>query len=329
MLHRAPVTHVQLSVNITHSPCESTRLFSGSDSRMTLDSYFSKIPDTMTRPKGKKATTNKPASENEEQNKDANAMEATDDENASSAGSIDPNILQAMDRITNSMTKVIDTKAATRDQTTQIQALGVRVGKAEGRIASVEDTTESLLAKVTNLEKQISDMFEHMDDLENRGHRCNVRLTRLPEDTEGPDPVNFIEKWLNSYLNITTKNGRIKLDHAHRSLAPKPGPKQYPRPIIMKFHNFTDKQRVMNAAHRLRADPTQPVCTGPQISFFDNYSASMVKKHKAFDEVKDRLRKMNIDYALMYPATLKVTDNGTEKRFGMPEAGAAFADTLG
>lgn len=97
----------------------------------------------------------------------------------------------------------------------------------------------------------------------------------------------------------------------------------------MKFHNFTDKQRVMDAARRLGTDPDHPVRTGPRIYFFNDYSVAVVKKRKAFDEVKDQLKKINIGYALMYPATLKMTVNGTEKRFDTPESAAVFVKSLG
>lgn len=300
---------------------------------MSLENYFSKIPDNMPRTRTK-TIKSKPAQESTEQSEEANIMPAAEDEGANCCSSIDPNTLKALDKITDNITKVIDAKvdtvlAAIREQTTQIQALGARVGEAEGRIMSVEDATDSLQAKVTQLEKQVSGMLEHIDDLENRGRRCNVRLVGLPENAEGTDPVKFIETWLPSYLKITTKTGRIKLDRAHRSLAPKPDPKQRPRSIIMKFHNFSDKQRVMNAARRLGTEPDQPARNGPRISFFNDYSAAVVKKRKAFDEVKDRLKRINIDYALMYPATLKMTVNGVEKRFDAPEAAAAFLDSLG
>lgn len=99
----------------------------------------------------------------------------------------------------------------------------------------MEDTTDVLQAKVARLEKQISDMADHMDDLDNRSCRCNLRLVRLPEGTEGNNMVTFMETWLPSYLNLTTKSGKIKLDRAHRSLAPKPGTNQYARPIIRKL----------------------------------------------------------------------------------------------
>lgn len=64
-------------------------------------------------------------------------------EREDASSSTNSNILQAMDRITNCIMKAIDTKVDTvlvaiRDQRTQIQALGVQVGKPEGRMASVE-----------------------------------------------------------------------------------------------------------------------------------------------------------------------------------------------
>lgn len=102
--------------------------------------------------------------------------------------------------------------------------MATRVGDAETQISGVEDTMDVLQAKVTKLEKQITDMADHMDDLENRSRRCNLRLVRLPEGTEGKDLVT--ETWLPSSLNLKTKTGKNKLDHAHRSLAPRPGTNQ-------------------------------------------------------------------------------------------------------
>lgn len=293
---------------------------------MTLEYYFSKTSDNMTRQKKAKTTE----TEDEEH---GGVAQASAPEHASSSSNTDPNILKAMDNITENITKVLNAKidtvlAAIKDQTTQIQALGARVCEAEDRIASVETVADSLQSKVTRLEKQVSGMLEHIDDLDNRGRRCNVHLVGLPEGTEGPDPVRFIEKWLPDYLKMTTRKGRIKLDRAHRSMAPKPGPEQRSRPIILKFHNFADKQLVMNAARKLGSETGHLAHTGPRISFFNDFSAAVVKKRKAFDEIKYRLRKNSIDYALIYPATLKVMINGTERRFDTPEGAAAFAESL-
>ena len=297
---------------------------------MSLDDYFSKMPNA----KSKKKTAStvhasdivEPAAVEPEE---ANASETEAEETGSD---INPSILSALSKITDSITNSLDAKvdivlAAIHEQTSRIQALATRVGDAETRISNVEDTADVLQAKVAQLEKQVTDMADHMDDLENRSRRCNLRLVGLPEGTEGKDTVTFMESWLPSYLNLTTKNGKIKLDRAHRSLAPKPGTNQRARPIIMKLHNFADKQRVMAAARRLATQPNQPA-DRIRVSFFNDYSAAVAKKRKAFDEVKSSLRKKNVDYALLYPATLKLSVNGREKRFNTPEAAATYVESL-
>ena len=287
---------------------------------MSLDEYFLRMP----RPKSKKNSAS------EEHPSDATEPATVEPEDANEVGAtaeveepgsdVNPSILLALSKITDNITKLLDVKVNTvlaviHEQTSQIQALATRVDDAETRISGVEDTMDVLQAKVTKLEKQITDMADHIDDLENRSRRCNLRLVGLPEGTEGKDPVTFMETWLPFYLNLTTKSGKIKLDRAHRSLAPRPVTNQRARPIIMKLHNFTDKQRVMAVARRLGTEPNQPA-DRIRVSFFNDYSAAVAKKRKAFDEVKGCLRRKNVEYALLYPATLRLSVNGVVKRFG-------------
>lgn len=130
---------------------------------------------------------------------------------------------------------------------------------------------------------------------------------------------------------MNTKTGWLKLDRAHRSLAPKPGASQRPRPLIVKFHNFTDKQRVMEAARQFRSrgsNQDDPTHKGPRISFFNDYSVEVVRRCKAFDDIKAQLRKMNMDYVLLYPATPKVMVDGTQRRFDNPKEAALLLRSL-
>lgn len=100
-----------------------------------------------------------------------------------------------------------------------------------------------------------------------------------------------------------------------------------PRPVVRKFHNFTDKQRIMDAARCIGSDDIQR--QGPRVLFFNDYSAAVVRRRKAFDEVKAQLKRMKMDYALLYPATLKIMVNGSPKKLYTSEEAAAFIDSLG
>ncbi|KAL1268791.1 hypothetical protein QQF64_034154 [Cirrhinus molitorella] len=179
-------------------------------------------------PKAKKTVPKSSTISDVEQDANMDDASVTSREEESS----NTNFAQALDKLSENITKVIDEKvntvlSAISDQTVQLQALAERVGQAEERIAGVENSAESLQTTVADLQKKVSDMLAHIDDLENRGRRCNLRLVRLPEGTEGSDPVHFFEKWLPDYLKIATKAGRIKLDRAHRSsLVPLPGAAQ-------------------------------------------------------------------------------------------------------
>lgn len=89
---------------------------------------------------------------------------------------------------------------------------------------------------------------------------------------------------------MDAKGGQVKLERAHRSLMPKPGSDQRPRPVIIQFHAFPDKQRVM-AAVRRRAAGGDITVDGRKISFYNDLSAAVLCKRKELNEAKQHLKK--------------------------------------
>ncbi|RXN07809.1 LINE-1 type transposase domain-containing 1 [Labeo rohita] len=249
----------------------------------------------------------------------------------------DPNLIQAMKSMTDNIVAVIDAKISTvleaiDNQSSKIQSIVQRVQEAENRIDVTETTCTANETKIQLLEKRVRDLTEQVDDLENRGRRCNVRIIGLPEDTEGSNPVRFFEKWIPDYLQVDTKAGKLKLERGHRSLAPKPAQGGHPRPVIVRFHNFQDKQRVMTAATKLftlnsKQTSSPRDADALKISFFNDYSAAVVQKRRAFNEVKTPLRELQMEYALLYPATLSVKVGRARKKFVSPEEVISFLDS--
>lgn len=242
---------------------------------------------------------------------------------------LDPAFRQTIQEITANITRVIDEKLGPLSQTIQAHAQQLkkveeRTTETENRIAAAEHITESVETRVQVLEKQIQSMAEHIDDLENRGRRKNVRVIGLPEDAEGSNPTKFFESWIPDLLGLETKAGRVKIERAHRTLAPKPGPNQRPRPVLIRFHNFADKQRVLDAARRSGTVKYQE----SSIMFFQDLSAAVVRKRKGFEDVKKRLRDIGTKYMMLYPATLKIVHGGEARSFDSPAKAMAFVDTL-
>lgn len=66
-----------------------------------------------------------------------------------------------------------------------------RISEAETRISALEDTVGPAEGKLRAWGKQVRDMSEHIDDLENRGRRKNIRIVGLPEEVEGNNLTQF------------------------------------------------------------------------------------------------------------------------------------------
>lgn len=107
---------------------------------------------------------------------------------------LDAAFRQAIQEITANRTRVIDEKLGPlshtlQDHTQQLKKIEERTTETENRIAADEHACEVVDSRVQVLEKQIQNMAEHIDDLENRGRRKNVRIIGLPEEGEQPDTV--------------------------------------------------------------------------------------------------------------------------------------------
>lgn len=70
------------------------------------------------------------------------------------------------------------------------------------------------------------------------------------------------------------------------------------------------------------------VFNGSQLSFYNDFSSSIIKKRKAFDVVKRQLRERGISYGLLYPAILQVSHKGMKKRYSTPAEVGDFLNSL-
>lgn len=83
----------------------------------------------------------------------------------------------------------------------------------------------------------------------------------------------------------------------------------------------------MEAARRAGKDGAL-LHNGSRISLYNDFSAAVMKKRKAYDTVKQQLRERGIAYAMFFPATLQVSQEGSKKRFVTPEQVRSYMDTL-
>lgn len=185
-----------------------------------------------------------------------------------------------------------------------------RISEAEKRISNAEDDVTILQQKVKQLEGTTEMLRNKIQDQEDRARRSNLRLVGLPEKTEGPDMCSFLENWLPKLLGNTLTPTPV-IERAHRVGQANTSRSSAPRPIVIKFLNYKDRENTLKAARRQR----EVRYNNQRISFFPDLSTETRQRQRLFDGVKAKFRAMNIRYGLLYPAHLVITYDGLRRVF--------------
>ncbi|KAK7925283.1 hypothetical protein WMY93_007593 [Mugilogobius chulae] len=174
---------------------------------------------------------------------------------------------------------------ATEETKKQLGECANRIGQAEMRISTIEDDHGTLKDVVDKLEKRNRVLENRVLDLEARSRLNNVRLVNLPEGAEGADPCSFIESWLPDALDMAPMRVPIVVEKAHR-IGPKRGTGEPPRPLIMKFLNYKQKDSVMKAA-RAKKDM---LYKNLKVRLYNDLPTEVHKQRKKYDSVRQQLR---------------------------------------
>ena len=210
----------------------------------------------------------------------------------------------------------------------QVDAFEARFTKAEGalsdhsdRITTLETSVEDLRSTMQDLAKENEGLKDTLDGYENRQRRMNLRVLGVAEDSErGQCPLKFMSELLVKVLNDENFTKPPELERCHRALMAKPNPDARPRPFILCFHRYQERERVLQLAIQKR----QLSYEGKKILVFPDYSARLAAKRSAYKKVKAQLYEKNIKFSLRYPATLMVYFNGARHSFSTAGAAEAF-----
>lgn len=92
-------------------------------------------------------------------------------------------------------------------------------------------------------------MQRHLEDLDNRGRRHNLRVRGIPEVIEGDQIIPSVTGLFNSLLNRPYQTS-IMMERIHRALRPKGRDTDPPRDIVCCLVDFKLKDR-LEANHKL------------------------------------------------------------------------------
>lgn len=214
------------------------------------------------------------------------------------------------EELTGELTKLSTAHAEAKDQ---MEEMGAALSETMDRVTTLENTQQELTKKYKRLQ-------EKCIDLENRSRRRNLKIVGVAENAENGNMLTFIPLFLRDVLGGDIFSAPVVIDRAHRSLAPKPSSSDRPRTILVCFHYYTDKQKILDTARA----KGKLFYNGRPVHLFPDVSPEVGKMRAAFNDVKRKLRDAGVSYSLFFPARLAVSFDGTRHTFESPQAAQDF-----
>lgn len=197
-----------------------------------------------------------------------------------------------------------------------------RITETESRISEVEDDVSQLKRRMAHMESVQKTLALKVEDAEGRARRNNLRFVGFPEDCEHGNMERFITTWLESWLPPDAMSRCFVVERAHRALQQKPPPGSRPRPVIAKFLNYLDRDTVLKQARTKE----QLLYQNSRIMIFPDYTRLVQQRRQSFTAAKAKLRELQISYALLFPARLRVVYRSKTLFFDTPEAVFQWTD---
>ncbi|KAI4873841.1 hypothetical protein NFI96_023034, partial [Prochilodus magdalenae] len=183
-----------------------------------------------------------------------------------------------------------------------LNGLVARVADAEQRISETEDTVNRHEQLVNTLLKDNESLKSKVDYLENYSRRNNVRIVGLKEGTETDDPVKFFGEWLPQVLGTTHFPSPLDIERAHRTPSFKPPLNESPRPVLIRFLRYQDREKILRLAKEKRNITIQE----KRVNFFPDLSPELARRRKLMIPAMKALKEKNFTCYLTYPARLRV-----------------------
>lgn len=201
-------------------------------------------------------------------------------------------------------------KSDTTELKKSVSAIKTRLTEAERRISDVEDTVANLARNNVKLTKAVEQLYERVDDQENRARRKNIRLVGLKEGKEAGMPLaNYVQKILCDGLELN--GGDYEIERCHRSSGPRPDPNQPPRIILVRFLKYTAREKVLAAAKKKKGI----LWDGCRLSLFEDMTKERSARRRMFSTVMKRLWQQQVKHTLAHPAILRFTWRGKRLSF--------------
>lgn len=183
----------------------------------------------------------------------------------------------------------------------------------ESSLSQIHPAVTELQTFVQQNYSLIQNIWSHVDDLEDRTRRNNVRLRGIPEATSAQDLRATVVGIFNTLMNKPVSE-HVELDRVHRTPGYRNPNMTRPRDVLCRVHYYTVKEEIMTKAQTVGTLDFD----GAQISFFPDLSRCTLAKRRALRPLTKALQEAGIPYRWGYPFSLSVRRNGKIHIFKQP-----------
>lgn len=122
----------------------------------------------------------------------------------------------------------------------------------------------------------------HLEDLDNRGRGCNLRILGLPEPVEQTQLEKNVVEFFNALLDRALETP-VAMERLHHALRARPRENEPPRDVVCCLISFELKKR--SRKKRTNEVGSPPYRT--ELQLFQDLSIIMLQKHRALRPLGD------------------------------------------
>lgn len=181
--------------------------------------------------------------------------------------------------------------AAIMDLRHKIQAIAERVQAVEKKAAHQQTGITKIHHTVDTHTLQLRDLQRHVEDLDNRGRRHNLRVRGLPESVSTDQIIPTVTALFNQILD-KPRQTPINMERIHRSLRPRGRETDPPSDIICCLTDSKIKEEILRKAR----NKTQLEHEGHIVHIYQDLSAITLRHRRDLRPLLEVLNNKGIQY---------------------------------
>lgn len=172
----------------------------------------------------------------------------------------------------------------------EMQTISERVDAGESSISALTQRVKDLEQSRETQAATAVDLQLHLEDLEDRSRRNNLRLRGIPEATGAEDLEATVLAILQGVLD--TPQTSIELDRVHRTLGPRPSDPDRPRDVLCRVHRYTQKDLVLRKAW----ERGEVMFDGAEIKILPDLSRATLQRRAMLKPILELARGLGCTY---------------------------------